>query len=221
MKRKMFILVALILFPGHSLFSQVTAGEFINEVNAIKARNSAGGLGYGDIQGSPYYTEEFVEGTVYLKNGTVTSLPLKYDLYLDEIEFLKEDRTYWVIKNEVECIELGEESIYPENSVYYFSRETGRYSLYIRKKVSFVPKVPPQGYAEEIPDRFDREVDEYYLKEENMPAREIRNKKGLLALLGDDESALDFVKKSKTKASSLEDLLELVQFLNARSQTHE
>jgi len=221
MKREMFILIAVLLFPGHSLFSQVTAGEFIDEVNAIKARNSAGGLSYGDIQGSPYYTEEFMEGTVYLKNGTAVSLPLRYDLYLDEVEFLRESRTYWVIKNEVEYIELGEESIYPENSIYYFSKETGRYSLYIRKKVSFVPKVPPQGYAEEIPDRFDREIDEYYLKEENMPAREIRNKKGLLAMLEDDEAALDFIKKSKTKANRLEDLLELVRFLNSRSQTHE
>jgi hypothetical protein len=59
-------------------------------------------------------------------------------------------------------------------------------------------------------------MDVYYLKEENIPAKEIKNKKALQGMIAGNEAALDFIKKSKIKATKAEDLLELVKFLNSQ-----
>ena len=216
MKRIFYILVTIFLLLGSAIYSQDPMNNLLQEVRAIANRDISGGLSYEEIEGSPYDSDKFIQGTVLLKNGKSTNVPLRYNLFTDEFEFMQEGKVFSLIKNSVQSIQRGGEAIYPENLKYYFSQESGKYSLYIRKKVSFVPKVPARPYIDEIPPTFKREMDEYYLKEENMPAREIKNKKGLLEMLGDNKAAIDFIKKSKTKVNKVEDLLELVKFLNAQ-----
>lgn len=223
MKKVLVILALVFPLAGFSLFSQRSAVELMREVSVLKARNAVGSLGYAAIEGSPYYTDGFIEGTVYLKNGKTAALPFRYDLFQDEIEFRQEGQVLWLNKTDVLYLQYGKELILPESlseapgkTAYVFAQEKGKYSLYTRKKVNFAPKEPAQGYAEPVPDRFERDQDRYYLKEENMPAMEIKNKKGLLAILEGNKEALAFVKKSKIKANRGEDLVELVRFLNAQ-----
>lgn len=215
------ILTLIIPFKSGFIFAQNAPSELMREVRTLAIRNAVGELGYNDIEGNPHYSDEFLDGTVFLKNGNSYTLPLRYDLFQDEIEFKKDEKVFWLLKSDVLYIKYGEEIIVPESSseeseksTYFFEEEKGKYSLYIRKKVSFSPKVPPKGYADAIPDRFVRDVDEYYLKQEGKPALEIRNKKVLSEILSENKPALDFIKKSRTKANKLEDLRELVKFLN-------
>ncbi|MCK4921725.1 MAG: hypothetical protein KAS71_11810 [Bacteroidales bacterium] len=221
MKRVFYLLVLISPFQSAFLFSQSAISELMNEVRIIEARNSVGGLSYDNIKGSPHYSDAFVNSTVILKNGKSASLPLRYNLFQDEIEFKRDEKILWLIKNRVLSIQYGKEMILldsfseaPDKLTYFFVQEEGKYSLYIRKKVSFNPKVPPKGYTDPLPDRFEREQDDYYLKQEDMPLREIKNKKALSEILSENEPALGFIKKSKIKANKVEDLLELVRFLN-------
>ena len=221
MKKIFYILFIIVQLQINLLFSQDTPMRVINEFHILAARNAVGGLSYDDIKGSPYYSNEFVNGTVYLKDGKSVSLPLRYDLLRDEIEFKRDQKIFWIIKKDVLYIQYGKEMLFPEalpidpgKSIYFFSLGKEKYSLYIRKKISFYPKEPVKAYAENVPDRFERERDVYYLKQENMPAIEIKSKKVLSEILSENEPALDFIKKSKIKANKVEDLLELVKFLN-------
>jgi hypothetical protein len=223
MKRALLIPTLIFALTGNTLFSQRSAVELMREVSVIKARNSVGAVAYGHIQGSPYYTDEFIEGTVQLKNGKTASLPFRYDLFQDEIEFRQDGQVLWLNKKDVLSLQYGNELILPQSfsedpgkATYVFVQEKGQYALYTRRKVNFLPKEPAQGYADPVPDRFERETDRYYLKEENMPAVEIKNKKGLNAMMAENKEALEFIKKSKIKANRVEDLLELVKFLNAQ-----
>ena len=185
------------------------------------ARNAADGLTYDNIEGSPHYSDGFVKSTVYLKNGSTGSMPLRYDLFQDEIEFKRDEKIIWLTKKDVLYIQYGEEMLFPEpfsedpgKSTYFFAKESGEYALYIRKKVSFHPKTPAKGYYESLPDRFERDRDEFYIKQEGKTAIEIINKKTLLGILSENEPALEYIKKSKIKAGKEEDLIELVRFLN-------
>ena len=217
MKQIICSLVMLAAFSGSALHSQNQLENLMNEVRTLSVMNATGGLSYDAIEGSPNYTEEFVSGTVYLKNGKNFSLPLRYNLYTDDVDFMQEGKVYSLIKNTVQEIQYGEELICLENSDYYFSREKGKFSLYVKKEISFQDKVPAKPYVEPVPAKFKQETDEYYLKEDGQPAKEIKNKKALQVMLGDNKEALDFIKKSKVKMKE-EDLLELVRFLNAQSQ---
>jgi len=221
MKRIFYILYFIFLLPCSFLFSQDAPGKLMLDVSILAARNAAGGLTYDNIEGSPHYSDGFVESIVYLKDGRTASLPLRYDLFQDEIEFMREKKILWLNKKDVLYIQYGKDTLYsepfsedPGKTTYFFAQENGEYALYIRRKVSFHPEVPPKGYAESIPDRFERDHDEYYLKREGMTALEIRNKKALLGMLSENEAALDYIKKSKIKANKGEDLLKLIKFLN-------
>jgi len=220
-KRIFYILVAILPLHCSSLFSQTPINELMSEVRTRNAREGTSGLSYGEIEGSPYFSDEFIDGKVYLKSGKSAAIPIRYNLYTDEVEFMRDGMVHDLIKDDVKYIEQGEEVIYQENSTYYFSQESGKFSLYIKKRVSFHDKVSARAYYDPEPAKFKRDMDEYYLKEENKPAREIKNKKTLQEMLGENEAALDFIKKSKIKATKAEDLLELVRFLNAQSQTPE
>jgi hypothetical protein len=221
MKRIFYIPFVILLLPCNFLFSQDTPDKFMLEVSVIAARDAAGGLTYDNIEGNPHYSDAFIESIVYMKDGRTASLPLRYDLFQDEIEFKRENKNYWIFKNDVLYIQYGKELLFPEpfsktpgKSTYFFAKERGKYALFIRKKVSFHPKTPSQGYSESLPDRFERDNDEFYLKQSDMPAIEIINKKTLLEMLSDNAAALDYIKKSKIKANKEEDLIELVRFLN-------
>jgi hypothetical protein len=198
-----------------------TAGQLIREVNLVLDRNTIVSLSYNDISGSPYLSPGFINSTVYLKNGDTVAVPLRYDLYQDELEFKRNAQILWIVKNDVLSIRYGGETLIPEpfpedtgESAYFFSPETGHYSLYIRKKVDFSPYVPPKPFTDAVPDRFVPLPDEYYLKQEGAPARKIKNKKVLTEILSENQSALDYIKKSKIRVNDPEDLLELVRFLN-------
>ncbi len=221
MKGIFYIPFIIFLFPCNFLFSQDATGKLIMDVGILAARDAAGGLIYDDIEGSPHHSDGFIKSIVYLKDGNTASLPLRYDLFQDEIEFMRDGKIFWLTKKVVLYIQYGKDTLFLEpfsenrgKLTYFFAREKGEYALYIMKKVSFHPEVPPKPYVESIPDRFEPDQDAYYLKREGMLAVEIRNKKTLLGMLSDNTAALDYIKKSKIRANKEEDLIELVRFLN-------
>ena len=56
-----------------------------------------GKLIYKDISGSPYLNDELVLGQVIFKKGDSAEYYLRYDIYADEIEYLKNKSLYSVI----------------------------------------------------------------------------------------------------------------------------
>ncbi len=221
MKRKFHLLLFLLPLQLNAQQSQSSAYRLLMDVSILATRNAAGGLSYDDIDGSPHYPDVFVQSTVYLKDDNSATLPLRYDLFQDEIEFMRDGKILWLIKRNVLYIKYGEEMLInepsssePGKSSYFFAQGSGKYALYHRKKVSYYPKVPPKAYAEAIPDRFEQDRDVYYLKEENKPVQEIKSKKNLSAILAENEPALKFIQRSKIKVTRPEDLLKLVEFLN-------
>ena len=179
---------------------------------------------YETVSGSPYYSTSYVKSTVILKDGNYVNLPLRYDLFQDEIEFMKENKMMWVLKKDINYIKYGEKEIiaalndfeFPGKLSYYFLPVTGDNKLFIKKQAEYLPEVPPKGYAETVPDRFETRKDEYYIQLGDAPVQRIKNKKALETLLAGNNRALDFIKKEKTKSDKAEDLEKLVKFLNGK-----
>lgn len=202
-------------------FSQTSAGNLLREVNVLAARNAVGGLTYNQIEGSPYYSDEFIQSEVLLKDGSLVSVPIRYDLFQDEIEFRRENITLWLSKRNIASIKMGVETLLvdsPSNEAgepgYFFVQDTGEYSLFIKRNARFIPAVPARGYTEAIPDRFERENDLFFIKKHGSPVQEIQSKKALQRILADNPQALDFVKKNRIGINKSEGLQALVSFLN-------
>jgi hypothetical protein len=176
---------------------------------------------YSDIEGSPYYTDEFIISRVYLKSGNYSTIPLRYDLFQDQMEFKKDQTVLWVVKKDIKYIRYGNEMIFvssPDGDTsklgYFFLKDNGKYLLFYKRIVNYLPLVPAKGYSDIKPDRFDHPYDEIFIKEGDNPARKIKTKKELLAFFKNEKTALDFIEKEKIKPDNIEDLHKLVSFLN-------
>jgi hypothetical protein len=98
--------------------------------------------------------------------------------------------------------------------VYFFLKETGKYRLLIKKRVDYYPEIQPEGYAATVPAYFKRSLDEFFIQPDGLAARVIKNKKDLMAVFGDNQPALGYIKKEKIRYNKESDLLQLVRFLN-------
>lgn len=220
--RSIYLTLYLIMqIHGTTLFSQNSAGGLINQVRVLDTRNISSTLNYADVAGSPYYTSDFVKGTVYLETGNYASFPFRYDIFRDEIEFLKEGKVFWLIKKDVKSVLYGSEKLIVAHAIsdtsrigYFFLKDTGRYNLLVKKSISYYPLVPPKGYSETVPACFQSEADEYYLQQGKMPAQQIKNMKDLSIIFNGNQSVLNFIKREKIKIGKFEDLRKLVYFLN-------
>ena len=221
--KTIIVFVFLLIFQLHPnvLFAQFTTNRLMKDFRTLELRDAVRGLTYEDIEGSPYYTDLFVNGTVYLRDsGIFTPIALRYDLFQDEVEFKQDGTIYYLLKNNVSAVKYGTDTLIPdilaENPAkvfYFFVREKGRYALYIRKIVTFSPYEPAQAYANPKPNRFDVAKNVFYLKKEDSPPVLIDSKRDLLSILEDNKPALEYLKKSRTKINE-EGLTALVRFLN-------
>jgi hypothetical protein len=94
---KLFLILLFQLVGGSFLFGQ---GFLINQVRTLETRNALTNKSYSDIEGSPYYTKNFTGSRIYDCNGNFTDLPLRYDIFQDEMEFMKDGKIRWINKNE-------------------------------------------------------------------------------------------------------------------------
>lgn len=122
-------------------------------------------LNYKDIAGSPYLNDELVLGQVIFKKGDSAEYYLRYDMYADEIEYLKNKSLYSVINMPaLDHIKLNDQRIvyqtYYENSKnssgFLIQLVTNKCSLYQKLQVKFEGAQPGQSmpYREATPVRF-------------------------------------------------------------------
>jgi hypothetical protein len=223
MKQFLLIIFLIISADFHQLFSQFTGAELYNNWRTLALRDANFMMNYELIQGSPYYSKDFVNSIVYLRNGQYAKVPVRYDIFQDEVEFMQENKIQWLNKKEVRNLIHGSDMIIVsmENEDtsklgYFFLLGTGSYSLYVKKRIGYYPSVAPQGYAKGTPERFEPERDEFYLKAKGLPAKKFNSKRSLLAILSNNGEAQAFIKKEKIQTDNIEDLKKLLTFLNSK-----
>ncbi len=221
MRNIVFILSLVFQIHCITVFAQNSTGGLINQVRVLDTRNMSATLNYSDVEGSPYYTADFIKGTVHFNNGDYASFPFRYDIFRDEIEFLKEDRIFWLIKKEIKFVQYGLETLVLANTIsdtsrlgYFILIDSGKYFFLNKKHVTYSPLVPARGYTETVPARFKSGIDDYYLQQGMMPAQKINNRKDLSIIFKGNQSVLNYIKKEKIKIVKFEDLRKLIHFLN-------
>lgn len=195
-------------------------GFLINQVKTLEIRNLTD-KSYNDIEGSPYYTKDFIKSTIFFRDGNYSNQPLRYDMFRDEMEFNKEGKILWLNRKDIKYIRYGTDMIFVSSldadtskSGYYFLKDEGKYLLFYKKTALYEPMVQPKGYSETIPDRFKQGNDLVFIKLIGNPALKIRNRKDLMDYFAENQRALDFMKKEKIRADKIEDLHKLICFLN-------
>jgi hypothetical protein len=220
---KRIICILFFLYIWIGVFSQFSNPTVINRTNELAVREAKFTLNYRDIEGNPYYTSDFINGVAYLKDGNYASLPLRYDIFRDEIEFIKENKIYWLKKSDLLYVRYGSDILVLTNTIadtsqigYFFLKSTGKNKLLFKKTISYNPEVPPKGYSETVPARFKEEVDEFYIQLEGKPIQKVKSSKDLTTIFENNKTAIDYIKKEKIKATRINDLQKLFIYLNSQ-----
>lgn len=222
----MSVLIGLIAAEAQTSYSLSTAYDFYH-AHKIANGEYRNVLTENDIEGSPYLNDEFIKGSIYTSSKTqYADIPLRYNIYNDEIEFETEDKKVAAIASPeiVEKVTFGD--ITMEYIPFDYSKTVrkgffkvivkGRASLYARPDIEFREAKSPEPYKEAEPAKFIQKDDRYYLRLGMESAVMCVNKKDVISFFPDHSSEIDsFIKENKINVKKEDELKKLLEYYNS------
>ncbi|MDX9881927.1 MAG: hypothetical protein RBS73_07655 [Prolixibacteraceae bacterium] len=227
--KKTTVLILSIICGATITFAQNYPSKSLEEFHfsVLTEKSRMGGqYDYSSIQGSPFLNNEFVKGEVTSTSNTIVSdVPLRYNIYADEIEYEEKDKkTFYLDKSTVKNIKIGgSEFIY---KAYLLNNKLGRsyFEVLLRGKatllkqyrVNFEDAKPAKAYEDPSPARFKTSKPDFYIAFGDAEAKRISGAKQLSEELFSDKGTeiAGFIKKNKLKTGDQEDIVRIVQFYN-------
>ncbi len=195
--------------------NKVTSGEF-NKTLTEK-----------DIEGSPYLSDEFINGTIFTTSKyQFVDVPLRYNIYNDQLEFKTPQNEVQALAAPeiVETVELGDlKMVYiPFSNTKKIRRGflivevEGIASLYSKKEIMFKEAEKSGAYSVAESAKFVKRSDSYYIRVGLAEAKKVGSKKEVVEIFPDHHGEIStFIKKNKVKTNKLEKLKELVLYYNS------
>lgn len=238
MKKLLLSTIAFILvFELYGQFGDV----YGQKRNELEYRNAALSIQFqkrgemvtyslNEIEGLPYFSNDFVNGEIYTKNDSVKSL-INYNAFLDAFEFKRNQNTYILVNNfdirsikfidkTFKYLEYTNQNI--ENKYGYFEEliGEGKCKLYKKYKKSFVePVVPETPFHEPKPAKFsDLEIIYYILSENEKTLIELNtesNKRFVKAFADNSEVILEYIKSSNLKINNEINIINIINYFNS------
>jgi len=205
-------------------YEKASLTDFLNATHSGALRRSI--LSETDIKDSPYLNAEFVLGDILTKTKIhYVNVPLRYNIYNDDIEFEVDKENYLAISNpeSIQKVIIGDDVFIHtikqnkkgEQFGYYKLLQEGKVLLLSRYNIVFKEATTTKGYKAAEQAKFEKNSNTFYLQKENEEPREITNKKNLAAILGRDSEKINLLlKKEKFNFRKEEDLIKLVKYIN-------
>lgn len=204
-------------------FSIRTPDDFFisQRVNGESPKNY---LSEEDISGSPYLFDEFIDGDIIIENYRFAGIPLRYNIYNDDIEY-KNGETILAISSGLNIRRIfifdmifvydAYELKNVQKFGYFQLLNDGPLKVLKKFNVSYQMPQAAQAYTSAIPPKFVRLSSKLYVKIGNTPARLYSNKKNLLAAFGDKKSAMaKYIKAERLNVKNEIDLVKLIKYYN-------
>jgi len=229
---KQLLLTAIILLIATSFsFSQTLeyeTKELHDLYGQIKLVNPGGETSalYGDVEGSPYLSNEFKNGTVYTTTKQkFVNIPLRFNIYNDNFEFKTSDDQIMEMATPetVEKVEYNNcYMVYiaykgeKEGNGFFKILEEGNATLYAHHEIAFKDSPRQEAFTLPEPPKFINKQNSHYIRFGTEKAIKIGKKNELIQLFPDHQSQVSaFIKKNKIKTNKPEQLKKLVQFYNS------
>ena len=180
-----------------------------------------------EVIGSPYLTEEFVKGTLFLNEKNYGDYLFRYNIFRDEVEFKKD--TYAPVESvkkiEGILVELEDDT---KISVHTLTIDTntyerkffveiveGNYQLNKLVRAKFTaPKKAETTLSADVKAKFTK-IEEFYVINEDKVEKLVQKKKELKKQFPDEgEKMMAFVNEEKINLKKEDDLKKLFQYMN-------
>jgi len=225
-KRYIFLTIATI-FIGGPVFAQLGIERNLEKHMLYQiSRKSLYGEPAIKIEGSPYLSDEFQNGTIYVANGQYQDVPLRYNIFEDWMEYQANDEIY-ILDPEPKFykFEFGDTEMVIENVPFkgkygpgFLTRlDSGRLCLYVKHIVSFrrAELAKAMDY-ENKPATYLRMSDVFFYKVDGGELIQVPKKtKKLLKIFPDHQKDMsEYIKLEKLSASKPDELATIFKFYN-------
>lgn len=196
--------------------------DYISEFSHVK-RAEKGGLevDYSEVNGSPYFEEDFMKGKIVLNSGKAYEGPMRLNQYTEMVEIKTDDGTIFTIQeaDEISYIMIGNRKfVYrpdPEDLYHTIAMESlyeGDFSLFQLRSTRFQAAEPAQAYSDSQPARFIRNNDRFFLLHADGYS-EIKSKKSLLNILEDKKEEMkSYIRTENLDVRVPADLVRIMEY---------
>lgn len=226
------MIICLSLGIASNVYSQFVStgfgesGGFFND-GGIKTTQSKLVLLYSDIEGSPYYSDEFVKSDIYFKDGNVKhDVYIRLNLYKNNIEFKLGSDYYILVKLDqvAKIIFLNTEFVFISKSIdntnvgFYKVNLSGKNQILTRLSVEFTDaKVANNSYSEGTQPKFGKVKERQVVQLECEKLLYFKNKKQFYAAFSSDSLfIIDFIEKENLNPAKYNDLVKIVTYMNSQ-----
>lgn len=178
-----------------------------------------------DINGTPYYKEEFAKGQLYSDLGKMPEIEMKYNIFFDRMEYYQQDTMYAIVPNlSIDKIVLdgqtfvvenfeGDDGIYP---TYFVRLDSGSLSLLTKMEINFKDRQQGKPIQGDVPAQYQRMPDKNYLRFSDGTLKRITSKKKLIQCLPDHKKEMEkYAKENKLSVKNNEELIKFTQYYNS------
>jgi hypothetical protein len=221
MNLKNLLLLIILIFISYTVKAQ-EIDNFLDAYYFNKIRNSERIKEYKDIQGSPYLNENFVSGELYFIDTSAFRLPLRYNIYNDEMEYQLNDNNFVVDNPQMLNKIVINKSVFVylpfiEKGGYFELLVSGKSFLVQKRIVTFKPAEGPKPIeGADIPAKFIKEKDKFYIVLNNTETIRIDKLKTLVGALNDKKAIIEsFLKSERIKNTKKENLIKIMEYYNS------
>jgi len=181
-------------------------------------------INYDEIKGTPYSSDEFIEGTIYFISGSKKDVPMRYDWYSKTMEVEYEGKTFEISNTTtVNYVLLDGKKYVPFKHIrsinnYLIELYRGNYSLFRREDVRYIEGAPAQsGYDQPSPPKFEWYKPEYLIitNEGKTILPELNKKDFPLQFPGHEKEIQDYIKENGLNPKNEEDLTRLIKMIDS------
>jgi hypothetical protein len=177
------------------------------------------------IDGSPYFNDEFVKGTIYHNRSIYRDVEMRYDIYFDRIEFKNQDTVMVAGPDKlISKVQMGDQtfivSIFKSKDkpalTYFLREDSGKMTLLTKMEIKFKNQELGKPIQGDIPAKYIRMPDTHYYKIGNGPLIKIQGIKKLIEEIPDHNGEMEqYARKEKISANKPKELKKFSQYYNS------
>lgn len=223
-----FSILFIFLVCSNYMFGQqpviTNTDELINYVESNQS--NIRGERYVNVNGSPFLTDGFVASKANVGDQWIDA-ELRYNIYEDNFEMLKGDKTIIIDPNTVDLKEVIQEGKHFILTSYnrgggwmkgYFQLiSPGKKSLLLKDKIQLIRPKAEEAYKGAQPARFQKGADSYWLLDQSGKAEKLPTRKRKLPeAFGDHVKQIEkYMKTNHLSAKKDEDLIKITEYYNS------
>ena len=226
-----YLVVCILLLTGVKSYSQVVGLNIVNQEDLdlfySNIRNSnSNAINYDEIEGSPYYSDDFTLADIYFKDGKVIKQEgIRLNLHRKTLEFIRNGEVLEMTEMEGldQVITNADQFVYinqaraPEDIGFYKIITNGEFQLLQLLKVTYFDATKAaNSYEDDTPAEFKKQTGNYYLgSESNLPLA-FGNKRNFKKTFTNEYPELvKYANAAKLNPAKYNDLVKMVEFLNS------